>query len=62
MTLPKPTFVETLIAATNVRSLVWSGDTLIDWAAGGSTYQLDIARARFAIVQPDGIHVVALQP
>ena len=44
MILPRPTFVETLIAATGVRSLVWSGDTLIDWAAGGATYQLDGSR------------------
>jgi hypothetical protein len=87
---PKPTILETLITASNVRSLIWSGDTLVDWAAGGATYEvdgshtrervsfsypfrsilgknvpptlaLDPANARFAIVQPDGIHVVALQ-
>lgn len=46
MILPKPTIVETLIAASNVRSLVWSGDTLIDWAAGGVTYELDGSHTR----------------
>lgn len=41
MTHPKPAFVETLIEAKNVRSLVWSGDSLVDWASGGVTYRLD---------------------
>ena len=41
MAHPKPAFVETLIEANNVCSLVWSGDSLVDWASGGVTYQLD---------------------
>jgi hypothetical protein len=36
-----PPFTETFIAAKQVRSLVWSGDSLIDWVAGGAVYRLD---------------------
>lgn len=32
---------ETRIPAMGVRSLVWDGDTLVDWVAGGQRYQLD---------------------
>lgn len=62
---------ETLIAAKNVRSLVWSGDSLIDHAAGGTRYELDgsVSRARVhwaypfdsAIATPDSRFVVIYQ-
>jgi hypothetical protein len=54
MLSPTPTFGETLIPAAGVRSLVWSGDTLIDWAAGGAMYHLDgsCTRAHVAYSYP----------
>lgn len=30
-----------ILKASNVRSLVWSGDELVDWAGGGARYGLD---------------------
>ena len=33
--------IATRIAAERVRSLVWAGDTLIDWVSGGRRFQLD---------------------
>ena len=35
------TISETFIPAKNVLSLMWSGDSLIDWAVAGATYHLD---------------------
>jgi hypothetical protein len=32
---------ETRILAPNVRSLVWRGDALVDWVAGGRQFTLD---------------------
>ena len=36
-----PQFHEIKIPATDVRSLVWAGDQLIDWCSGGTVYSLD---------------------
>jgi hypothetical protein len=36
-----PTFGETRIAASGVRSLVWDGDELVDWVSGGTRYRKD---------------------
>lgn len=33
--------IATRIAAERVRSLVWEGETLVDWVSGGRRYQLD---------------------
>lgn len=38
------------IAAPGIRSLVWSGDTLVDWAGGGKVIRLD------GSVQPSGVN------
>ncbi len=32
---------ETFIPAKNIRSLVWSGDSLVDWVVAGNVYHLD---------------------
>ena len=32
---------ETFIPAKNIRSLVWSGDSLVDWVVAGDVYHLD---------------------
>ncbi len=37
----RPEFSHTVIKANGVRSLVWAGDSLVDWAAGGKIYHLD---------------------
>jgi hypothetical protein len=36
-----PTIFEKLIPAKHVRSLVWRADSLVDWVAAGTVYQLD---------------------
>ena len=37
------------IPAAGVRSLVWSGDSLIDWAAGGKRFELDGTTVRSGV-------------
>src|SRR5580693_2480816 len=34
-------FLRQVIPATNVASLTWRGDTLVDWVSGGTVYSLD---------------------
>jgi hypothetical protein len=58
---------ETVIPAKGVRSLVWSGNSLVDWVSGGVRYELDGTREsarrsigyRFdaALVSRSGAHV-----
>ena len=36
-----PVLSEIFIAAQRVHSLVWSGDSLVDWVGGGDAYRLD---------------------
>ena len=36
-----PDIRELVIPASGVRTLAWAGDTLVDWAAGGTRYALD---------------------
>lgn len=60
--------IEAKIDAKSVRSLVWSGDSLVDWVGGGQRFELDgrtIPRMvyyafRFdaAVVSPSGQYVV----
>jgi hypothetical protein len=38
-----------IIPATNVRSLVWRDDALVDWVGGGATYGLDGSATRATI-------------
>lgn len=38
-----------ILKASNVRSLVWSGDELVDWVAGGARYGLDGSIQRSAV-------------
>jgi hypothetical protein len=38
---PKPLFKQTSFAASNVRSLCWRGDELVDWVDGGRAFAMD---------------------
>ena len=68
---PAVNFSRTIIPASNVSSLVWQGDKLVDWVHGGKTFHLDGTRqdARInwafpfdaACATPDGRFAVIYQ-
>lgn len=54
--------VERIIPAKNVRSLVWEGDTLVDWAGGGRRFALNGTNEEPRILYALGFDSAILSP